>query len=462
MSVAVELTHEVLQQREERLRFLVDHAAEAFFVGEGHGRIIDANRTACEELGYGREELLALSAWDVVEEFTPASFAALFKDLAVQGPRTLTVLHRRKDGTRYPVEGRVCVAELQGQPVLFVLTRDITERQQEAAALRESEDKFRKIFDHSNDGGLLLDPGRGAILDANPGACRMLGYTREELLALRISDVHPDEMARLAAFTEEVLSEGTGWTDALTCLTKEGKKLPAEFSASAVTLDGQPRIMVWVREISARKEAEAALRESEERFRLLVEHAADAFYVMGRDGRIVDVNGRACEATGYARHELLTMTVWDVSIALTPERFAELWSQAAEGGSVTASSIHRRKDGTTFPVEAHGCLLEAHGSAYLLGLVRDVSERVRAEQEHRRLEERLARILESASTVTMASIASPSSTRRPRRSSTARPRRRSVPRLSGSCRRGSGSCWGSESGARRTVPGRGPCGSRKA
>jgi PAS domain S-box-containing protein len=396
MSVELKHPHEAIQQREGWLRCLVDYAAEAFFVGQAQGRIIDANRTACRELGYTRDELLALSAWDVVEEFTPAGFAALFEELRAAGPRTKTVSHRRKDGTTYPVEGRVCVVELQGQQVLFVLTRDVSERQREAAALRESEDKFRKIFNHSNDGGFLLDPARGAILDVNPSACRLLGYTREELLALHISDVHPDEMPRLAAFTEAVLAEGTGWTDALTWLTKGGEKLPAEFSASVVTLEGQPRIMVWVREISARKKAEAALRESEERFRLLVEHAADAFYVMEQDGRIVDVNERACEATGYTRQELLSMPVWDVSVALPPDRFADLWKQAGARGSVTASSIHRRKDGTTFPVEGHGCLVAARGRQYLLGLVRDVSERVRAEQERRRLEERLARILESA------------------------------------------------------------------
>jgi formate hydrogenlyase transcriptional activator len=128
----------------------------------------------------------------------------------------------------------------------------------------------------------------------------------------------------------------------------------------------------------------------------LVEHAADAFYLMEQDGRIADVNDRACEATGYTREELLGMSVWDVSIAFPPERLADVWKQLGAGGSLTVSSIHRRKDGTTFPVEAHGCLLEARGRQYLLGLVRDVSERVRAEQERRRLEERLARILESA------------------------------------------------------------------
>lgn len=67
MSVELKHPHEALQQRGEWLRFLVDHAAEAFFVGQARGRIIDANCTACEELGYTRDELLALSAWDVVE-----------------------------------------------------------------------------------------------------------------------------------------------------------------------------------------------------------------------------------------------------------------------------------------------------------------------------------------------------------------------------------------------------------
>ena len=79
-------------------------------------------------------------------------------------------------------------------------------------ALRESEERFHKIFDHSNDAILIIDPARDEILDVNSMACSMLGYSCEELLSLPISAVHPEEMPRLRAFAQSVFEYGQGWT----------------------------------------------------------------------------------------------------------------------------------------------------------------------------------------------------------------------------------------------------------
>src|SRR3990167_6555153 len=94
----------------------------------------------------------------------------------------------------------------------------------------DPEGRFRTIFEHSNDAIFLLDPEGDAILDVNPRACRMLGYSRVELLALRVSDVHPSEMREFAAFARTVLDTGSGWTNELSCLTRGGATLPAEMS----------------------------------------------------------------------------------------------------------------------------------------------------------------------------------------------------------------------------------------
>ncbi len=124
----------------------------------------------------------------------------------------------------------------------------------------------------------------------------MLGYTRDELLSLHVTDVHPDEMPKMAAFTQAVLAEGIGWTDELTCLAKGGEKLPTELSAAAVSSMGSPGL-------------------------------SPGCATSARLGGPKPPCGRAKSASGSwssMREDLLEMSVWDVSLAMTRERFANL------------------------------------------------------------------------------------------------------------------------------------------
>jgi PAS domain S-box-containing protein len=225
----------------------------------------------------------------------------------------------------------------------------------------------------------------GAILEVNPRACELLGYTREELLTLPISAIHPDEVGQLQEFTRRVLHDGMGWTDGLTCVTKDRTTLAAEISASAVDMEGERRVIAWVRDVTQRKEAEAKLRESEERFRRLVERAADAIYVIEQNGRIVDVNQYAVDSTGYHRGALSRMRVWDVWEGFSPERLRRNLEEIERSGPTTIAGLHRRKDGTRFPVEVRTCLLEEGGTKRVLALARDISERVQGEEQRRKL-----------------------------------------------------------------------------
>jgi diguanylate cyclase (GGDEF)-like protein/PAS domain S-box-containing protein len=129
-----------------------------------------------------------------------------------------------------------------------------------------------------------------------------------------------------------------------------------------------------------RKRVEEALRRSEGRFRLLVENAADAFFVHDIEGRFVDVNQRACDSLGYTREELLALSVQEVERTLVPGVLEKQWEQLLSGAHMTVSGVHRRKDGTTFPVEARLALFETGGRQLTLALVRDFTERQRAEE----------------------------------------------------------------------------------
>ena len=129
-------------------------------------------------------------------------------------------------------------------------------------ALWKSEERFYKIFEYSNDAIFIIDPEHDRIIDVNPRACSKLEYSRKELLSMPITAIHPDEMTELIAFSKSVLEQGEGWTDELSCLTKSGKTLPAEISASVIDIDGRSCMIALVRDITERKQAEKALRES--------------------------------------------------------------------------------------------------------------------------------------------------------------------------------------------------------
>ena len=129
---------------------------------------------------------------------------------------------------------------------------------------------YQTVFDHSNDAIFVMNPVEDCIVDANPRACEMLGYTREELLCLPVSAIHPNEMAALQAFAQSVFENGRGWTNELSCQTKFGDNLPAEISASSIEVayQGAPgqavegrHIIAMVRDMTERRQAEAAERD---------------------------------------------------------------------------------------------------------------------------------------------------------------------------------------------------------
>ncbi len=139
-----------------------------------------------------------------------------------------------------------------------------------------------------------------------------------------------------------------------------------------------------------------ALSLSEERFRLLVENAADDFFLHDEFGKFLDVNHRACVSTGFSREELMRMKVTDLSSGPSPAEKLKLWHDFLPGTTATVTSIHHRKDGSSFPVEARITCQIINGQKLFMGLVRDITERTEAEKALRESEEHFRRLFDNA------------------------------------------------------------------
>lgn len=276
----------------------------------------------------------------------------------------------------------------QLQAIREQLQLESQNRQNAEKALQTSEERLRKIFEHSNDAIFVIDPKRDRVLEANPKASQLLGYSRDELInSVRVSTIHPEEMEQVRAFGDKVLKQGFGWTNELTCLTKSGCNIPSEISASVIPFEGQNCIISLVRDVTERKLAEEALKRSESRFRTFVENAADMFFLIGPEGKIEDVNQRSCDVLGYSRQELVELAVTDIDVELNIEKLENLKEKLSHEKPTTIESWHRRKDGTVFPVEVNISRFGSEDYPREIALARDITERKQAQAAMARLAE---------------------------------------------------------------------------
>lgn len=128
------------------------------------------------------------------------------------------------------------------------------------------------------------------------------------------------------------------------------------------------------------KDQKNALQKNEDRYKILLDTASDAFYFSDLDGHMLDVNTHACKNLGYSHDELLQMSVSDIDIGPNPEIITPLWPQLEKGEVIQIESIHRRKDGTTFPVEVNVGLIQINNIKYFSVLARDITERKRIDK----------------------------------------------------------------------------------
>ncbi|ADI74035.1 multi-sensor signal transduction histidine kinase [Methanohalobium evestigatum Z-7303] len=236
--------------------------------------------------------------------------------------------------------------------------------------LKESENKFRSYVDYAPFWIFVIDR-HGNYVDVNPTASSMTEYTMNELLSMNIVDLHPsDAYEQVNLVFNELVDTGSISTE-LPFITKNGDR--RIWIVEAVKLN-EDRFLGFTTDITERKIEEDKVKESEQRFRTLIEHAADAIIVHDFDGNILYVNELACESLGYIKDKLLSMNVTDFDPYVDVDVFRDkYWNKTSPDTSYLVETYHKRSDGTIYPVEVRLTRIDLGGKPAILGFVRDIT-----------------------------------------------------------------------------------------
>ncbi len=275
---------------------------------------------------------------------------------------------------------------------IAILT-DITRRKRTEEALLASEEKFRALAEHSLDGTLIIDPG-GEILFANRAAGRVVDIgDPSELIGRRnvMEFVAPASRDDVIRDFEHVAGGTDAYVAYYKILTISQEERWIESIGKSIIFEGNPSILLSLRDITVRRQAEEALRESEEKYRALFDNAADAIFIHDLRGRLLDANRVAAERLGYSREELLTMDLMMIKppefVTLIPERIRRIM----QSGHMVFESAEITREGRHIPTETSARLITYQGEPAILATTRDITVRRQAEEALKRRTEDLIR-----------------------------------------------------------------------
>ncbi len=292
--------------------------------------------------------------------------------------------------SRTPLEDEVLIESVL--KIFAGRAADEIERRRAEDALRTSEASYRALFDAGEDALFVHDWDTGAIVDVNSKACSVYGYTREEMRRLPLSRLgsgdppytHEDALKLL-----QRAKDGQPTTFEWRRRNKDGSLHWDEVHIKPAEIAGKRRILAFTREITSRKLAEQALRESEEQYRSIFNASVDGLLLWDSSAKVVDVNEAFLRMHGFSREDLLGADCERFLPEAEREYCKQIVRAALGGNAYSGETISRRHDESIFDVEVHVVPMLYRNEPHVLSIVRDLTERRREERRRAQLEAQL-------------------------------------------------------------------------
>jgi PAS domain S-box-containing protein len=373
---------EALRERERVFESIVRQARDSIALIDAEtGRLVDFNDAACRSLGYTREEFAQLTIGDVNADHPGEAIVPFLAALREKGDAVFETRHRRKDGEVRDARVSASAVDVAGRPCLSAIWLDITESKHAEESLRESEARYRSLFEDNHAVMLLIDPESGAIVDVNPAACTWYGWSREQMCAMRIDQVNTLSDEDVRAEMQRACEKDRKVFD-FQHRRADGAVRDVEVFSGPIDLQGRTLLYSIVHDVTARRRAEAAHRESEALYRSILDASPDNIVITDMDGRIVVTSPAGLAMFALASADPQGRPLTDFIVPEDRERAVANVALMLEGKAPGLGEYYGlRADGDTFPIEVNGEVvrgLEGQPTGMVF-VVRDVTARRQAE-----------------------------------------------------------------------------------
>ena len=376
-----------LMEGEQRYRYLFDANPHPMWIYDTETlAFLAVNDAAASHYGYSRDEFLALTIRDIRPAEEIPRIEQLVSTLDPKLNQSGVWRHRKKDGTVFDAEIVSHGFDFNGRPARLVQAQDISARARAERQSRESEERYRNLFEGNPFPVWVMDEETLGFLAVNRAMIEKYGYTREELLELTALDIQVEEDRALVA--RQIRDRNAGITAHYRRrhVTKSGQIIEAEVTAQPFMFGGRPARMILVNDITEKLRAERALQESEQRYRDLFELNPSPMWVYDFETlAILAVNEATVRNYGYTREDFAALTIPDMH---PPEDVPEMLGRVRQRdpNAFNVRQVrHRRKDGSILDVEVQSGPISFGRRVARLVLASEITERKRAEIERARL-----------------------------------------------------------------------------
>jgi diguanylate cyclase (GGDEF)-like protein/PAS domain S-box-containing protein len=389
---------ELLRQSEDKYRTILENMQESYYELDLAGNFTFVNNTVCRNLGYSKDELIGMNYRQYTDKEDLQRVFQAYSKVYLTGEPFEEFCWQviKKDGTKMYIEGSASLKkDSVGKPIGFKgIDHDITDRKKAEEEMRQSEEKYRTILENIEDGYYEVDLA-GNFTFFNDSLCRILGYSKEELMGMNNRQYTDKEHSKkLFQAFNKVYKTGEptkefNWQ----VIRKDGTKKYIEASTSLQKdSSGKPiGFRGIVRDITERRQAEFqkeemldSLRESDERYKALFDHSLDIVFVNDFEGRIIDANAAALNRLGYTREEIPSVNFASFLSEDQLPRALKIQQEIQETGVQKEVSEFklRHKNGSEVYVETIGSTIISNGTPFAVHTVaRDITERKRTESQ---------------------------------------------------------------------------------